>query len=278
MSTHILLADIQKPFLQIRIKEEDRDAFRFLFNINGNEQHLRFARVPFGGESSPFLLGATLNYHYDQLPDKFNDTVQMLKENTYVDNLMKTGKNVEELENFKREATGILESAKFPVHKWESNVKSLEDEGSKNPSKILGLWDKKNDTLQVQVPTPNSKLITKREMLSHLGRVYDPLGFISPTTVKGKEIYRDACDQTRGWNTAVPDQIRMEWLKWTNQLTNVKIPRSLVKSVGRTKALHLHVFADASNTACSAVAIAVIEGTTQGLQIRQFGRILRQKY
>ena len=143
---------------------------------------------------------------------------------------METGENVEEPENFKREATSILQSAKFPVHKWESNVKSLEDEDSKNPSKILGLlWDKKNDTLEIQVPTPNSKLITKREMLSHLGRVYDPFGFISPTTVKGKEIYRDACDQTRGWNTAVPDQIRREWLKWTNQLRNVKIPRSLVK-------------------------------------------------
>ena len=48
MSTHLLLADIQKAFLQIGIKEEDRDAFRFLFNINGKEQHLRFARVPFG--------------------------------------------------------------------------------------------------------------------------------------------------------------------------------------------------------------------------------------
>ena len=137
MSTHLLLADIQKAFLQIGIKEEDRDGFRFLFNINRNE-HLRFARVPFGGESSPFLLGATLSYHYDQQPDEFNDTVQMLKENTYVDNLMKTGENVE-LENFKRETTSILESAKFPVHKWESNAKSLEDEDSKNPSKILGL-------------------------------------------------------------------------------------------------------------------------------------------
>ena len=66
MSTHLVLADIQKAFLQIGVREEDRDAFRFLFNINGPEKHQRFTRVPFGGESSPFLLGATLNYHYDQ--------------------------------------------------------------------------------------------------------------------------------------------------------------------------------------------------------------------
>ena len=53
MSTNILLADIQKALMQIGIKVQDRDAFRFLFNINGVEQHLRFARVPFGVEASP---------------------------------------------------------------------------------------------------------------------------------------------------------------------------------------------------------------------------------
>ena len=67
MSTHILLADIQKAFLQISVREEDTDALRFLFNVNGKEQHLRFTRVPFGVEASPFLLEAILQYHYQQL-------------------------------------------------------------------------------------------------------------------------------------------------------------------------------------------------------------------
>jgi len=117
MSTHIVLADIQKAFLQIGVREEDRDAFRFLYNANGKEQHLRFTRVPFGGESSPFLLGATLNYHYEQQGEEFEGTVQALRENTYVDNLMKTGDEEEELAKFKREASSVLESAKFPVYK-----------------------------------------------------------------------------------------------------------------------------------------------------------------
>ena len=125
MSTNLVLADIQKAFLQIGVREEDRDAFRFLFNINRKEQHPRFTRVPFGGESSPFLLGATLSYHYDQQGEAFQETVQALRQNTYV-------------EKFKREAASILESTKFPVHKWESDVKCQESEDSTNPSKILG--------------------------------------------------------------------------------------------------------------------------------------------
>lgn len=48
MSTNLLLGDIEKAFLQISVKEEDRDSFRFLFNVKGEEKHLRFTRVPFG--------------------------------------------------------------------------------------------------------------------------------------------------------------------------------------------------------------------------------------
>ena len=135
-SIHLVLADIQRVFLQICIREKDRDTFRFLFNINGKEQHLRFTRVPFGGESSPFLLGATLNYHYDQQSKESLETVQGLRKNVYIDKLMQTREEVEELEKFKREATSILESVKFPVHKWKSDVEYLEREDSTKDS-----WD-----------------------------------------------------------------------------------------------------------------------------------------
>ena len=71
MSTSLLLGDIEKAFLQIGVKEEDRDAFRFLFNIKGTEKHLRFTLIPFGVEASPFLLGATLQHHFEQKGSEF---------------------------------------------------------------------------------------------------------------------------------------------------------------------------------------------------------------
>ena len=83
---------------------------------------------------------------------------------------------------------------------------------------------------------------------------------ISPTTVKGQEIYGDACDETKGWNTEFQDQLKREWIKWSNQLKTVRAPRSVARGVGRVQAVHLRVFADASNIACSAVTIAVVEG------------------
>ena len=90
MSTNLLLGDIEKAFLQMGVTEEDRDVFRFLFNIKGTEKHLRFTRVPFEVEASLFLLGATLQYHCKQQGPEFEDTAKAPKENTYVDNHMQT--------------------------------------------------------------------------------------------------------------------------------------------------------------------------------------------
>lgn len=89
MSENLLLGDTKKASLQIGIKEEDRDTFRFLFNLNRKEEHLRFARVSFGTEASPFILGATLRHHLDQQPEEFAETVEELRSNTYVENLKK---------------------------------------------------------------------------------------------------------------------------------------------------------------------------------------------
>ena len=215
----------------------------------------RFSRIPFGAEASPFMLGATLDYHYDQQPDAVKETVSTLRENTYVDNLMVTGTKVDDLRKFKSEATEILENGKFPVHKWESNVLALESGNMPNPGKIFGhAWDKVRDTLEVQVRENDVSQLTKSaiHVLSRLGRTYDPLGVVSPTTVEGKRIYRDTCEGERSWNADVSPRITQQWNNWTKQLRDVEVTRSLVSS-------RKTLFSDASTMACSTAAIAVVE-------------------
>lgn len=114
MSANLLLGDVEKECLQIGVKGEDRDSLRFLFNVKGAEVHLRFTRVPFGVEPSP---------HFEQQEPEFEDTVITLKENTTFDTLMQKGGDHGKLDQFKEESTIILEYAKFPIHKRESNVK-----------------------------------------------------------------------------------------------------------------------------------------------------------
>ena len=260
VAPYLLLRDIGKAFLQISLHEEDRNAFRFLFNLKGKEEHFRFTRVPFGVEANPFLLGEQqCNTTMISSQRKWKRRWRHFKENTYVDNLMKTGSQIEDLERFKEEATHILESAKFPVHKGESNVIALESENMQNPGKILGhTWNKINDTLVIQVPqTKEETVLTKKVILSQLGRIYDPLGIISPTLVEGKRIY--ARDEGKGWNSEVSVALTRDWNKWANQLQDVPIPRSLATPGTETKAIDLHLFVDGSAKACSTVAFALLE-------------------
>ena len=221
-----------------------------------------FMRVPFGVEASPFVLGATLQNHLQQQGTAFEDTVRALKENTYVDNLMQMGGDQEQLVKFKKESTEILENAKFPVHKWESNVGSLESENMPNPSKILvHTWNKEQDTLEFPAkPFAEDQPVTKRTILSYLGAIYDPLGIVSPTMVQGKHIYRQACDEKKGWNAEVSSQLRDEWFKWTKQLKTVEIPRSVATLIGEITGVDLHLFADASNLACCAARLELVSG------------------
>ena len=106
---------------------------------------------------------------------------------------------------------------------------ALESKGMPNLTKFMGhKWDKHEETLEVTVPDyRDDELATKRSVLSHLGSIYDPLGIISPTLAEGKRIYRGVCEEKRGWNAEVSPQLKLQWLKWTKQLRNVKVPRSI---------------------------------------------------
>ena len=73
--------------------------------------------MPFGAEASSFMLGTTVQHHLNQQPVEYESTVDALRENTYVDNVMKTEEDLTELEKFKQEATKIFESGMFPLHK-----------------------------------------------------------------------------------------------------------------------------------------------------------------
>jgi len=108
-----------------------------------------------------------------------------------------------------------------------------------NPSKILGhKWDKEIDSIEIQIPKQaEDEAITKRSILSTLGSIYDPLGLMSPTLAEGKHIYREACEESGQWNKEVSPSVKKDWIKWTSQLRNVKVPRSLIKDIKKVKTL-----------------------------------------
>ena len=80
--------------------------------------------------------------------------------------------------------------------------------------------------------------------------------------MEGKRIYREESDEKTGWNSEVSSATRQDWLQWSNQLMNVKLPRSIVEDKSKIRGVQLHVFANASNKACSAATVAVVGHST----------------
>ena len=282
-----LTGDLKQAFLQIQIREQDRDVLRFHWLKDRDIEKLetyRFTRVLFGLNQSPFLLGGTLMAHLDECEREYPHEVGVIKASLYVDDLILGADTVQEVEHLKTSASEIFNKAKFTLHKWHSNQPDLEKEenaqgdteesyakqqlGAKEQEvKLLGLaWETEKDTLSISLGS-DCKQATKREVLRRLAMIYDPLGLLSAVTLVGKIIFRDICDAHVTWDEEFPGGLKERWLSWIHSLPEkVEIPRSIPKANKEITTIDLHVFADASLNGVATVVYAIIE---QGSDIEQ---------
>ncbi len=283
-----LTGDLRKAFLQIVIREADRDALRFhwIRDLQSTEMEvLRFTRVVFGLTSSPFLLNGVIAQHLESIEPRYPESVAEIRKNLYVDDLISGGPTTEKAANLKRDAVEIFEDAQFHLHKWHSNATELESDlndgeltfakhqlnadHTDNQCKLLGMkWNKQRDVLQVDLPTVPA-VLTKRGVLAYLAKVYDPLGVISPMLLEGKLVFREICEAKIGWDGAIPDELRKHWSKWESGLPKVvSFPRCIPIYRETLTEIRLHSFGDASKKGVCAAVYAVIQqesGSAQAL-------------
>ena len=183
--------DICKAFLQVRIREQDRDALRFHWLDGKNPLRIRtyrFTRALFGLGPSPFLLGGVIHHHLNICRAHHPDTVAEIERELYVNDLITGRGTVQETEQKKTTTTEILRRATFHLHKWHSNIPKLEiPEDAENEddlsyakqqlgveSRECGLldlkWNKSTDEIAVTIPEeatqPSSRLYLLLRVIS----------------------------------------------------------------------------------------------------------------
>lgn len=279
--------DLQKAFLQVRIRESERDALRFHWREDEHSELriLRFTRALFGLGPSPFLLGGVIETHL-KLWEQHNPVARELLRSMYVDDLIGGEVNIQRAIALKKDANHIFNDAGFTLHKWHSNVPQLESEESLTKcdntyakqqlgtagggeTTLLGLsWNKSEDTVSVIIPEEKA-VQTKRGILAKIAKIYDPLGLASPTTLIGKLVYREACEGKLSWDQSLPDNVSSVWKVWEDKLpSRITAPRSVVKYQEPIHSVHLHAFGDASGRGVAAAVYAVVvqdQGVSQGL-------------
>ena len=94
--------------------------------------------------------------------------------------------------------------------------------------------------------------MTRRGILSTVASVYDPLGFLAPFVLTGKQILQEMCRQGAGWDDPLTEELQSRWERWREDLpglASVKISRGYQpENFGKVVKYELHHFSDASST------------------------------
>ena len=142
---------------------------------------------------------------------------------------------------------------------------------SREPLKALGVsWDLISDCFRFNAPKESVSShdpLTKRSLLSLASRMFDPIGLISPFTVRAKILFQELWRRGLEWDDPLDSDIKLERSSWKSQLLQLKdmtIPRWFGTSVTSKSIVELHGFGDASPKAYrAAVYIRVLDSVGQ---------------
>jgi hypothetical protein len=130
------------------------------------------------------------------------------------------------------------------------------DEGCLPSMKTLGIgWSAEEDEFSFSINSEADRIITKRSFLKKMATLFDPLGFLSPFTIRAKILLQEMWMAGLDWDDPVDDSLNQKaqkWFKELNDLTKIQIPRCLMKNK-EVSCARLHVFVDSSKEAYGAV-------------------------
>ena len=193
----------------------------------------RFTRVIFGATCSQFLLNITVENHIGKYIDTDPDFVKKVKGKFYVDDLNTGVNTVLEGINLCKKLKVRFQEVQFNLRKWRTNSQELRDflalfnandetvyskvnsdnvniktVNSDNVNtklvpnnryaKVLGIeWDDIRDKLVFRLNEIFKDAAdiqpTKRNILSIISTIYDPVGYLQPVTIQLKILFQEIC-------------------------------------------------------------------------------------
>ncbi|GFU17451.1 integrase catalytic domain-containing protein [Nephila pilipes] len=105
-----------------------------------------------------------------------------------------------------------------------------------NKTKVLGLaWQSLDDCLTLDtkglLEIISTNKITKRFLLQAIGKIFDPLGLISPFTIRMKCLIQELWKNKITWDEELLPKIVERWVNWSKELpllNKLRIPRFIL--------------------------------------------------
>ncbi|CAK1584817.1 unnamed protein product [Parnassius mnemosyne] len=196
--------------------------------------------VTYGTASAPFLATRCLKQLGLQCKNKA--IADIIMHDFYVDDLLTGADDLDDVKVIRQGVAEVLASARMPLRKWRSNDPELLSEiantsldlniGSREPDKLLGLgWHSDSDELcfplNSLVPDGN----TKRDLLSVIAQIFDPLGLLAPYVITMKILIQRLWLDKLSWDKPLSPEIKKRWygiIKSLPFLNNIRIPRLVI--------------------------------------------------
>ncbi|KAL7848638.1 hypothetical protein SRHO_G00202610 [Serrasalmus rhombeus] len=242
-----IVADIESMFYQVKVPEGDTDLLQFLWwpdgNLNAHLEEFRMTVHIFGATSSPSCVSYALRRTAeDRRSIAAPEAVETVLHNIYVDDCLKSVCSEEQAIALVKDLRDLCAQGGFCLTKWvnnsrkvlstipaehrASNIKDLDLNHDALPTeRALGVqWCTDSDTFMYNIRV-QEKPVTRRGILSVVGSIYDPLGFLASFILPAKLLLRDLCKDKHGWDEELTAKHADRWCKWQDDLTHLSALR-----------------------------------------------------
>lgn len=256
----VFIADLRQMYRNIEIHFCHRDYQRILFRFSPNDpiKTYRLNTVVYGLSSSPYQALKVIQKIVELDGKEFPLASEVLKRDNFMDDIVSGASNVDLALKTQKELISLLGRSCFNLHKWISNepllLKNVENVhpvthtfDQNSLVKILGVgWQYEIDKFSYKIKIEN-KPPTKRNVLSQIAKIYDPLGWLSPVVFYAKHFMQVLWTRGLEWDETLPNDLVKYWETFINELpflSSITIDRYIL--VENYKSIELHGFADAS--------------------------------
>lgn len=271
-----IAADIKEMFLRIKIIPEDQPSQLYLWRAPNQPEPdtYQMSSMMFGATCSPSSAQFVRNKVAGEYEHKYPAAAVAVRTKFYMDDYLDAVDTPKEAAALVYGVGALLTKGGFHLTNWASNSQAAiagvppEDRagstvqissGGAETERVLGLvWDPSTDRFLYtfhEAITPNvAARPTKRQLLSTVMKIFDPVGFISCLTIRSKILLQDVWRSSVGWDELITANHAHRWADWLGLLNanSVSIPRRSLNH--RKSSVTLHIFCDASEQACCAVA------------------------
>ncbi|XP_046590243.1 uncharacterized protein LOC124293434 [Neodiprion lecontei] len=269
-------SDIVKMYRQILVHNDDQDFQRILWREEPELpiEEYQLTTVTYGLASAPYLAIRVLHQLVQDEGKQYPFASHVILENTYVDDILSGAENVDQGREKINELNQLLKAGGFELQKWTSSHSETLVDISRNHQEIamhlnldqspffraLGLaWRPDIDAFafspQIHQTRDN---FTKRKVLSQTAQLFDPLGWLSPITIRAKIFMQELWALGFDWDEPLSASLSSRWIEFLQDLQGISaitIPRWIGLS-SASLGIEIHGFADASQSALGAVIYA----------------------